>query len=41
MSNELNDLLKQAYHRWKDDLNPPIPLETIEEFMKIEGVPLD
>ena len=41
MSEELNNLLKKAYHSWKDDLDPPIPLETIKEYLVLEGVHLD
>lgn len=41
MTEQLNQLLKEAYHRYKDDPNPPVPLKTIKEFLEFEGVPLE
>jgi hypothetical protein len=38
MSKELNDTLKEAYNRYKDDLNPPVPLRTIKEYLELEGI---
>lgn len=41
MSNELNNLLKQAYYLYKDEKNPPVPLKTIKEYLMLEGIVLD
>ena len=41
MSEELNILLKQAYYNWKDDPDPPIPLESIKKYLKLECVDLE
>jgi hypothetical protein len=41
MSEQLNNLLKKAYHRYKDDPDPPVPLKTIKEFLEFEGIPLE
>lgn len=38
MSKELNDRLKEAYNRYKDDPNPPVPLGTIKEYLELEGI---
>ena len=36
-----NELLKKAYHRWRYDPNPPVPIEPIKEFLKLEGINLE
>lgn len=41
MSNELNTILKQAYLQYKSDPNPPVPLEAIKEYLKLEGIDLE
>jgi hypothetical protein len=41
MSEHLNKLLKEAYHRYKDDSDPPVPLDTIKEFLEFEGISLE
>lgn len=41
MNEELNALLQKAYQSWKNDLDPPIPLKTIKEYLELEGVTLD
>ncbi len=41
MSFELNILLKQAYYRYKECKNPPVPLHAIKEYLKLEGIDLD
>jgi hypothetical protein len=38
MSLELNEILKKAYNRYKDDPNPPVPLGTIKEYLELEGI---
>lgn len=39
MSKELNDTLKKAYNRYKDDpTNSPVPLGTIKDYLKLEGI---
>jgi hypothetical protein len=38
MSKELNETLKEAYNRYKDDPNPPVPLGTIKEYLELEGI---
>jgi hypothetical protein len=38
MSEELQNILIKAYGRWKDDPNPPVPLETIKEYLELEGI---
>lgn len=41
MSEELNIQLKRAYYTWKDESNPPIPIETIRKYLELEGIFLD
>ncbi len=41
MSEELNKLLKKAYHLYKDNSDSPIPLQTIKDYLKLEGVDLN
>jgi len=41
MNEELNALLQEAYQSWKNDPDPPIPLNTIKEYLALEGVNLD
>jgi hypothetical protein len=41
MSVELNEILTKAYHQYKDESNPPVPLATIKEFLELEGINLD
>lgn len=41
MSEELNILLKQAYYAWKDNPDPPIPLEAIKKYLKLENIDLE
>lgn len=38
---KLDNLLKEAYHSWKDDPDPPIPIETIKEYLALKGVRVD
>ena len=38
MSNELNKLLEEAYYRYKNYSDPPVPLKIIKEFLKGEGI---
>lgn len=38
---KLNDLLKEAYHRYKNDPDPPVPLDTIKEYLEMEGEDID
>lgn len=40
MSKELNKILKQAYDQFKDVSNPPVPIEEIKAYLKIEGIEL-
>lgn len=40
ISKELNETLLEAYNRYKDDPNPPVPLVTIKEYLELEGVTL-
>jgi len=40
MSEELNNILKKAYFYYKDDINPPVPIEIIKEYLKLEGIVL-
>lgn len=41
MSEHLNNLLKKAYHKYQNDPNPPVPLETIKKYLELEGIPMD
>jgi len=41
LSKELNNLLKEAYYRWLDDTNPPIPLKTIKQYLELDGEGVD
>lgn len=41
MSKKLNELLIKAYRRWLDEPDPPVPVDTIREYLELEGVPLD
>jgi len=34
----LNEKLLDIYMTFKDDINPPVPLETIKEYLELEGV---
>lgn len=40
MSNELNDVLLDAYKQWKDNEDPPVPIPEIKAFLESEGVSL-
>jgi len=40
MSEELNCLLKKVYYCYKEDINPPVPIEIIKEFLELEGIVL-
>ena len=37
----LNEKLLDIYITYKDDINPPVPLETIKEYLELEGVLTD
>lgn len=37
----LNEKLYDIYMTFKDKKNPPVPLETIEEYLKLEKVSLE
>lgn len=37
----LNEKLKDIYLTYKDHKNPPVPLDTIKEYLELEGVSLD
>jgi hypothetical protein len=41
MSYELNNLLKQAYYRYKNDPNSPVPIKKIKEYLQLEGIDLE
>lgn len=41
MSEELNRLLIKAYDRYKNDINPPVPIEIIKEYLILEGIDLE
>lgn len=41
MSDTLIDVMKRAYHTFKDYDNPPVPIDDIKEYLKLEGVQLD
>lgn len=41
MSEQLNNLLLKAYQRYKNTVNPPVPIETIKKFLEFEGISLD
>lgn len=41
MTNELNNLLIKAYYRYNDDENPPVPINIIKKFLKLEGIDLE
>lgn len=41
MSDEFNTFLKNAYRQFKDDPDPPIPLELIKDYLKDEGITVD
>jgi len=41
MSNELNQLLKQAYYRYLNENDPLIDPNDIKQFLYLEGVDLD
>jgi hypothetical protein len=34
----LNEKLKDIYMTYKDHENPPVPIETIKEYLELEGV---
>jgi hypothetical protein len=40
MSN-LNEKLKDIYMTYKDNKNPPVPIETIKEYLELEGISLE
>lgn len=37
----LNDKLKDIYMTYKDDINPPVPVNDIKEYLRLEGVFLE
>lgn len=41
MSEKLNYLLIKAYHQWKCQPSPPVPLKIIREYLKLEGIDVD
>lgn len=41
MSKTLNDKLKNIYQTYKDQENPPVPIEIIKEYLELCGVKLD
>lgn len=41
MSYELNIILKEVYYIYKDHNNPPVPINTIKEYLELEGLFLD
>jgi hypothetical protein len=41
MSEEFNTFLKNAYHQFKDDPDPPIPLELIKSYLEDEGIKVE
>lgn len=38
---QLNDKLLNIYITFKNDENPPVPIETIKEYLELEGISLD
>ncbi len=41
MTDELNKLLIKAYYCYKDYKNPPVPVNTIKEFLELEGIKVE
>jgi hypothetical protein len=39
--NNLNDKLKDIYLTYKDDVNSPVPLDIIKEYLELSGVEID
>lgn len=37
----LNENLKDIYLTYKDQKNPPVPIDTIKEYLELEGVSLE
>ncbi len=37
----LNEKLKDIYMTYRDQDNPPVPLDAIKEYLELEGVELD
>lgn len=37
----LNEKLLDIYITYKDNENPPVPIETIKEYLELEGISLD
>jgi len=37
----LNEKLKDIYMTYRNHENPPVPLDTIREYLELEGVELD
>lgn len=35
------DKLKDIYHEYKDDENPPVPVKDIREFLELSGIPIE
>lgn len=38
---KLNEKLIDIYYTFKDYDNPPVPIETIKEYLKLEGISLE
>ena len=42
MSEKLNETLLKAYNHYKNDVNnSPLPLETIKEYLALEGIEVE
>jgi len=37
----LNEKLLDIYMTYKDDSKPPVPIDTIKEYLELEGIPLE
>lgn len=38
MTEEFNTVLKNAYYHFKDNPDPPLPLEMIKNYLEDEGI---
>ncbi len=41
MLRKLDKKLKAIYNQYKDQKNPPVPINTIKKYLELEGIPLD
>ncbi len=41
MQKWFDEKLEEIYYEFKDMKNPPVPIETIREYLILEGFPLD